>query len=173
MIIDDKTEKYDFVCLCAGSDTEYIYKLEGFSKKRGQVTHINSRNIFSDINLPICGKGYISPEINNIHVVGSSYSDIDTFEVLEEEHQHNLDSLKVINNEQAEIKTGKVGFRAVSKDHMPVVGNQGRVFVNTCHGSRASVTAPICADIVSSLISGKAPPLEKRELDSLSPNRFN
>ena len=173
LIIDDKTEKYDFVCLCAGSDTEKIYKLEGFSKKRGQVTHIKSKHIFSEINLPICGKGYISPEINNIHVVGSSYSDIDTFEVLEEEHQHNLDNLKVINNEQAEIKTGKVGFRAVSKDHMPVVGNQGRVFVNTCHGSRASVTAPICADIVSSLISGKAPPLEKRELDSLSPNRFN
>ena len=173
LIIDDKTEEYDFVCLCAGSDTDKIYKLEGFSKKRGQVTHINSRDKFSDINLPICGKGYISPEINNIHVVGSSYSDIDTLDVLEEEHQHNLDNLKVIQNEQAEIKAGKVGFRAVSKDHMPVVGNQGRIFVNTCHGSRASVTAPICAEIVSSLISGKAPPLEKRELDSLSPNRFN
>ena len=173
LIINDKTKKYDFVCLCAGSDTEKLYKLEGFSKKRGQVTHINSRNIFSDINLPICGKGYISPEINNIHVVGSSYSDIDTLDVLEEEHQHNLENLKIINNAQAEIKTGKVGFRAVSKDHMPVVGNQGRVFVNTCHGSRASVTAPICAEIVSSLISGKAPPLEKRELESLSPNRFN
>ena len=173
LIINNQTKKYDFVCLCAGSDTEKIYKLEGFSKKRGQVTHINSRHIFSGINLPICGKGYISPEINNIHVVGSSYSDIDTLDVLEEEHQHNLENLKVINNAQAEIKTGKVGFRAVSKDHMPVVGNQGRVFVNTCHGSRASVTAPICADIVSSLISGKAPPLEKRELESLSPNRFN
>ena len=173
LIIKDETKKYDFVCLCAGSDTEKLYKLEGFSKKRGQVTHINSRHIFSDINLPICGKGYISPEINNIHVVGSSYSDIDTLDVLEEEHQHNLENLKVINNAQAEIKTGKVGFRAVSKDHMPVVGNQGRVFVNTCHGSRASVTAPICADIVSSLILGKAPPLEKRELESLSPNRFN
>ena len=173
LIINNKTKKYDFVCLCAGSDTEKIYKLEGFSKKRGQVTHIHSRHIFSDINLPICGKGYISPEINNIHVVGSSYSDIDTLDVLEEEHQHNLENLKIINNAQAEIKAGKVGFRAVSKDHMPVVGNQARVFVNTCHGSRASVTAPICADIVSSLISGKAPPLEKRELESLSPNRFN
>ena len=105
--------------------------------------------------------------------MGSSYSDNDTLDIFEEEHQHNLDNLKVINSEQAEIKSGKVGFRAVSKDHMPVVGNQGRVFVNTCHGSRASVTAPICADVVSSLISGKAPPLEKRELDSLSPNRFN
>ena len=26
MIIDDKTENYDFVCLCAGSDTDKIYK---------------------------------------------------------------------------------------------------------------------------------------------------
>ena len=173
LIADGKIEKYDFVCLCTGSETEKIYKLDGFSKKRGQVTHVNSRDIFSDINLPICAKGYISPEINNIHVVGSSYSDIDTLDILDEEHQHNLDNLKVINSEQAEIKSGKVGFRAVSKDHMPVVGNESRVFVNTCHGSRASVTAPICADVVSSLILGKAPPLEKRELDSLSPNRFN
>ena len=33
LIINDKTKKYDFVCLCAGSDTEKLYKLEGFSKK--------------------------------------------------------------------------------------------------------------------------------------------
>ena len=161
------------MCLCTGSDTEKILKLEGFSKKRGQVTHVKSKPKLSGINLPICGKGYISPEINKIHVVGSSYSDINSLDILEEEHQHNLNNLKVISGEQVEIKTGKAGLRAVSKDHMPVVGNMGRVIINTCHGSRASVTAPICADIVSSLILGKAPPLEKRELESLSPNRFN
>ena len=171
--IDNEKEEYDFVCLCTGSDTEKILKLEGFSKKRGQVTHVKSKPKLSGINLPICGKGYISPEINKIHVVGSSYSDINSLDILEEEHQHNLDNLKVISGERVEIKTGKAGLRAVSKDHMPVVGNRGRVIINTCHGSRASVTAPICADIVSSLISGKAAPLENRELDSLSPNRFN
>ena len=173
LLIDNEKEEYDFVCLCTGSDTEKILKLEGFSKKRGQVTHVKSKPKLSGINLPICGKGYISPEINKIHVVGSSYSDINSLDILEEEHQHNLDNLKVISGEQVEIKTGKAGLRAVSKDHMPVVGNMGRVIINTCHGSRASVTAPICADIVSSLISGKAAPLENRELDSLSPNRFN
>jgi len=56
---------------------------------------------------------------------------------------------------------------------MPIVGQINGVFLNTCHGSRASVSAPISAEIIASLIMGTAPPLEERELKALSPLRFN
>jgi glycine/D-amino acid oxidase-like deaminating enzyme len=56
---------------------------------------------------------------------------------------------------------------------MPVVGKRDGIYVNTCHGSRASVTAPISAEIIANKIAEEAPPLMARELESLSPQRFN
>jgi len=70
------------------------------------------------------------------------------------------------------VVSGKVGFRAVSKDHMPIVGEKEWYLHNTCHGSRASVTAPISAEVIASLIGNEAP-LGERELRALSPKRFN
>ena len=89
------------------------------------------------------------------------------------ENLSNMENLKVISDEETKITSGRVGIRAVSLDHMPIVGKKDGIYINTCHGSRASVTAPICAEIISSLITQKAPPLEKREMLSLSPGRFN
>ena len=171
--VEERNFEYTNVCLCTGGESLQLIDIDGLSRKRGQVTHIESRYKFSDINLPICAKGYISPKINNLHVVGSSYSDIEHEDVLEEEHLSNMENLKVISDEETKITSGRVGIRAVSLDHMPIVGKKDGIYINTCHGSRASVTAPICAEIISSLITQKAPPLEKREMLSLSPGRFN
>jgi glycine/D-amino acid oxidase-like deaminating enzyme len=91
----------------------------------------------------------------------------------EEEHLNNLEKLKIITKQPTSVNSGKAGFRAVAKDHMPIVGQINGVFLNTCHGSRASVSAPISAEIIASLIMGTAPPLEERELKALSPLRFN
>ena len=165
--------EYDDVCLCTGSDSSKLVNVDGFSTKRGQVSHIESSEKISQINLPICAKGYISPIVNNIHIVGSSYSNHGHTEITDEEHLSNMTNLKIILDDDAKVKSGKAGLRAVSKDHMPVVGKKDGIFLNTCHGSRASVSAPICAEIISSLITNDSLPLQSRELSSLSPLRFN
>lgn len=165
--------EYDDVCLCTGSDSTKLVNVDGFSTKRGQVSHIESSEKISQINLPICAKGYISPIVNNIHIVGSSYSNHGHTEITDEEHLSNMTNLKIILDDDAKVKSGKAGLRAVSKDHMPVVGKKDGIFLNTCHGSRASVSAPICAEIISSLITNDSLPLQSRELSSLSPLRFN
>ena len=64
-------------------------------------------------------------------------------------------------------------MRAVSRDHLPFVGEIGGVLINTAHGSRASISAPISAEIICSLLTSGAAPVEERELDSLSPSRFS
>ena len=171
--IEKKEFEYKNVCVCAGSDTSKILELDGISIKRGQVTHIESLDRVSKIKLPICAKGYISPQINNIHLVGSSYSDSEVTDLSEEEHIYNLNNLKLIIDQEMNVISGKAGHRSVSKDHMPIVGKKNGLYVNTCHGSRASVTAPISAEIIASMIAGEAPPLMKRELESLSPERFS
>ena len=171
--IGKKKFEYQNVCVCAGSDTANIVDIDGISIKRGQVTHIESLDNISRIKLPICAKGYISPRVNNIHLVGSSYSDSEDTDLSEEEHLYNLNNLKLVIDEEMNVITGQTGHRAVSKDHMPVVGMKDGIYINTCHGSRASVTAPISAEIIASMIVDEAPPLMGRELESLSPERFN
>ena len=171
--IGKKKFEYQNVCVCAGSDTANIVDIDGISIKRGQVTHIESLDNISRIKLPICAKGYISPRVNNIHLVGSSYSDSEDIDLSEEEHLYNLNNLKLVIDEEMNVITGQTGHRAVSKDHMPVVGMKDGIYINTCHGSRASVTAPISAEIIASMIVDEAPPLMGRELESLSPERFN
>ena len=171
--IGEKKFEYQNVCVCAGSETANIVDIDGISIKRGQVTHIESLDNVSRIKLPICAKGYISPRVNNIHLVGSSYSDSEDTDLSEEEHLYNLNNLKLVIDEEMNVITGQTGHRAVSKDHMPVVGMKDGIYINTCHGSRASVTAPISAEIIASMIVDEAPPLMGRELESLSPERFN
>ena len=171
--IGKKKFEYQNVCVCAGSETANIVDIDGISIKRGQVTHIESLDNISRIKLPICAKGYISPRVNNIHLVGSSYSDSEDTDLSEEEHLYNLNNLKLVIDEEMNVITGQTGHRAVSKDHMPVVGMKDGIYINTCHGSRASVTAPISAEIIASMIVDEAPPLMGRELESLSPERFN
>ena len=171
--IGEKKFEYQNVCVCAGSETANIVDIDGISIKRGQVTHIESLDNVSRIKLPICAKGYISPRVNNIHLVGSSYSDSKDTDLSEEEHLYNLNNLKLVIDEEMNVITGQTGHRAVSKDHMPVVGMKDGIYINTCHGSRASVTAPISAEIIASMIVEEAPPLMGRELESLSPERFN
>ena len=171
--IGNKEFKYQNVCLCTGSDTSKILDIDGMNIKRGQVTHIESLDNVSKIKLPICAKGYISPRVNNIHLVGSSYSDSEDNDLSEDDHLYNLNNLKLVIDEEMNVVSGQTGHRAVSKDHMPLVGKKNGIFINTCHGSRASVTAPISAEIIASMIAGEAPPLMGRELESLSPERFN
>ena len=171
--IGKKKFEYQNVCVCAGSETANIVDIDGISIKRGQVTHIESLDNVSRIKLPICAKGYISPRVNNIHLVGSSYSDSEDTDLSEEEHLYNLNNLKLVIDEEMNVITGRTGHRAVSKDHMPIVGMKDGIYINTCHGSRASVTAPISAEIIASMIVEEAPPLMGRELESLSPERFN
>ena len=171
--IGKKAFEYQNVCLCTGSNTSEIFDINGISIKRGQVTHIESLDSVSKIKLPICAKGYISPRVNNIHLVGSSYSDSEDTDLSEDEHLYNLNNLKLVIDEEMNVVSGQTGHRAVSKDHMPVVGKKDGIYINTCHGSRASVTAPISAEIIASMIAGEAPPLMGRELESLSPERFD
>ena len=173
LTVKNKKFEYDEVCICAGSETNDLISVEGFNIKRGQVSHVKSENSITNVKVPICAKGYISPEINGIHVVGSSYSKITHTEIEEEEHASNLENLKIIYDEDVKVSSGKAGIRAVSKDHVPFVGKHDGLYINTCHGSKASVTSPISAEIIASSILNDSFPLEKRELDSLSPERFN
>ena len=63
--------------------------------------------------------------------------------------------------------------RTVTSDHMPIAGDvDSNVWVNLAHGSSGTTSAPFCAEIIASEISGEIPPLQQSHMNTLSPDRF-
>ncbi|MCY3883468.1 MAG: tRNA (5-methylaminomethyl-2-thiouridine)(34)-methyltransferase MnmD, partial [Gammaproteobacteria bacterium] len=63
--------------------------------------------------------------------------------------------------------------RAVTSDHMPIAGRiDSNIWLNLAHGSSGTTSAPFCAEIIASEISGELPPLLQPHMNTLSPDRF-
>ena len=173
IFIEKKISEYDEICLCTGYTSNELIQLPGLSSKRGQVSYVKSSQDIENLKFPICASGYFSPRIGSSHVVGSSYSDVKKDSILEEEHLSNRRKLKAIHDFEVTIVDGKVGFRAVTKDRMPLVGQKKGFYINTGHGSRGSTSAPLCAEIIANLIDNKPLPVENSVKVALEVDRFN
>ncbi len=96
--------------------------------------------------------------------------------------------------------TGRVSFRCTTPDYLPIVGGVAidhritekfsilqhnaqqipnvcgdyypNLFLNIGHGSRGLSYTPLCAEIITSLISGSPPPLPQALIQRLNPARF-
>ena len=93
--------------------------------------------------------------------------------ILEEEHLSNRKKLEAIHDFEVSIVDGKVGFRAVTKDRIPLVGQKNGIYINTGHGSRGSTSAPLCAEIIADFIDNKPLPVENAVKAALGVDRFN
>ena len=173
LIINGEVSEYQDVCLCAGYTSKELLSFSGLSPKRGQISYVDSSKEFENLKFPICASGYFSPKIKGSHVLGSSYSDVTNDSVLEEEHISNKKKLKVIHNFNVNIHGGNVGFRAVTKDRLPLVGCNKGIYVNTGHGSRGSTSSPLCAEIIADLIDNKPLPVDHEVAIALDVNRFS
>ncbi len=173
IVSNKKVIEYEEVCLCTGHASKELIDLTGLSSKRGQVSYVDSSNDLENLKFPICANGYFSPKVNGSHVVGSSYSDTKNDRIDEEEHKSNVEKLKKIHSFNVNIVNGKVGFRAVTKDRMPLVGVKNGIYVNTGHGSRGSTSSPLCAEIIADLIDNKPLPVDNEIITALDLNRFN
>jgi len=91
--------------------------------------------------------------------------------------------------------TGRAALRCVTSDYLPLAGpvldlaqlNQtppryntpagqlpwlDGLYVNTGHGAKGLVNAPICAEAIASLICNEPSPVSNALLSALDPNRF-
>ncbi len=173
LTINGEVSEYQEVCLCAGYTSKELLNLSGLSSKRGQISYVDSSKEFENLKFPICASGYFSPKIKNSHVLGSSYSDVTNELVLEEEHIGNKKKLKAIHDFNVNIHGGNVGFRAVTKDRLPLIGRNKGIYVNTGHGSRGSTSSPLCAEIIADLIDNRPLPVDHEVAIALKANRFN
>ena len=162
----------DHVCLCNAFMVNQFTDFQGVSKKRGQISYISTDKTLKNLEFPICAGGYLSPKSEGKHLIGSSYSKSDSTELIEEEHNENLKKIKIIYDEKIKLQGGRVGFRTVTRDRLPLAGVVNGIHVNIGHGSKGSTSAPLCSEYIADLIDSTTLPVDSFVAEALKPDRF-
>jgi len=168
---------------------------------RGQITFVNATANSRKLKTVICADGYISPSISGKHCLGATFSPGDTStDIRTKDHQANLAMLRRTAPElhqslKSQPATGRAALRCATSDYLPLVGQlldstaltakpprhnadstclpwlEG-LYVNTGHGSKGLITAPLGAELLASMICGEPTPIDAKLLAALDPNRF-
>ena len=167
-----KDYTFDHVCLSCSFDSTDLIELKGLVKKRGQVTYIQDDGELKNLKVPICAEGYISPTSEGIKIVGSTYNNKNNENTTLEDNLENIKKLRLISDQEVKVVGSDSGYRATTRDHLPLVGKTKGIFINIGHGSRGLSSAPITGQFISDLISGSHPVFGKDVIKSLYPERF-
>jgi tRNA 5-methylaminomethyl-2-thiouridine biosynthesis bifunctional protein len=120
--------------------------------------------------------GMVLPPVDGICVVGATYDiDDEDASVRSESQEGNLLRLQAITgfDVKSESLQGRVAFRAVAPDRVPVVGKLGEsVYGAFAYGSRGLIWAALAAELLASRLEGEPLPLEGKLADAMSPLRF-
>jgi tRNA 5-methylaminomethyl-2-thiouridine biosynthesis bifunctional protein len=142
---------------------------------RGQLSHIAADAIDAPHAVVLRG-GMILPPVGGICVVGASF-DLDDADpdLREDSHAGNVERLERMLGQKPDAlpAEGRVSFRAVTPDRLPVVGSlTAGVYGAFAYGSRGLVWAALAAELIASELEGEPLPLEGKLADALHPQRF-
>jgi len=145
---------------------------------RGQVSHLPAA-LFRAPRLPLLRGGFVLPEVGGIAVAGASYDfDDEDPAPRPDGHAGNLARLEGIvpgaaRGLEPALLEGRVGFRAVTRDRLPVAGALAPGLYGAFgYGSRGLVWAALAAELIACLVEGEPLPLEGQLADALAPARF-
>lgn len=162
---------------------------------RGQVSHLPAA-AGTPLKAVLFQVGYAIPEVDGTQLIGASlsYEDDDTNERASD-HADNLARLRLTLPDFAAgldpaTLHGRVGFRPMSPDRLPIVGAVPDTLAPTPNtrlhniprqlglwcvqgfGARGIVWSALMADLLLSQIEGEPLPLERDLVDALDPGRF-
>jgi tRNA 5-methylaminomethyl-2-thiouridine biosynthesis bifunctional protein len=142
---------------------------------RGQLTYLPEGRL-EPPHVVVLRGGMVLPPVDGVCVVGASY-DLDDEDAAPraDSHAGNLERVEQILSQKVDgiPLAGRVGFRAVTPDRLPVVGGiAGNVYGAFAYGSRGLVWAALAAEIIASELDGEPLPVEGRLADALAPQRF-
>jgi tRNA 5-methylaminomethyl-2-thiouridine biosynthesis bifunctional protein len=142
---------------------------------RGQISYVKSNGVSRNLKTNISYGGYITPENNGIHVVGSTFQKWLTHtDVVEEDHIQVLDQLSsaIPTIGALEITGGRAALRTSSQDRFPVIGLHERVLISTAHGSHGIASSLMGAHLIADILRGGIHGLGKSSINALCPGRF-
>lgn len=183
---------------------KFLGDIENVKKVRGQILYYPSHRFPIHMERVILhDDGYFIPNVDGFHIVGATFNPMDlSANVKKEDNSYLLQKLKKIFPEVEEEFdfAGRVSFRAMSNDHLPLVGavpdayafkkeysdlwksniykdyKDGQylpgLFVSIAHGSKGILNSYMAANVISSLISNQSPVINPKLLEKVNPSRF-
>lgn len=163
---------------------------------RGQVTHVPAA-LLPEIAMPLCSDGYVTPAYRDLCSVGATYDNGSEPGLRMESQQENIARLSklfpLLELTLRELPLqGRVGFRCVSPDRLPLVGalpdydalekfrgerlrdvpRHAGLYGLLAYASRGLTWAPLAAELLAAQMSGEPLPLERELCATLDPARF-
>jgi tRNA 5-methylaminomethyl-2-thiouridine biosynthesis bifunctional protein len=161
---------------------------------RGQVSHLPAPT-GAPLHSVVCREGYATPTYQSTHCVGASFQRGGHTDISKTDHTANLERLqRMLPGYCADATpasvSGRVGFRPVSPDKLPMLGQlyhpdarpQGRDFsaverwpglhVASGYGARGLVWSMLMAELLASQLEGEPLPLESELAATVDPARF-
>jgi tRNA 5-methylaminomethyl-2-thiouridine biosynthesis bifunctional protein len=170
--------KTNAVILASGTEATALHPLPHLRLRRvrGQVTYVPAASVDAPRAVVLRG-GMVLPALDELCVVGATYDleDEDPAPRVES-HASNLErAARILPGFAFDPKSvhGRVSFRAVTADRLPVVGNlSGNTYGAFAYGSRGLLWATLAAELIASELEGEPLPIEGVLCDALSPARF-
>lgn len=164
------------------------------SRVRGQVTHLDAKTV---PNLPfvLCREAYMTPAAGGVVCAGATYDDIDDPLLLPSSHHENIRKARALLGDPALASdaplAGRVGFRCIPPDRLPLVGALPDYGAGTermerlqdiarhpglygllGYASRGLIWAPYAAELLAARLEGEPVPLENKLARAIDPGRF-
>jgi tRNA 5-methylaminomethyl-2-thiouridine biosynthesis bifunctional protein len=160
---------------------------------RGQVTHVPAA-MLPPVPFVLCREAYLTPAAQGLCCAGATYdSDLDP--ALRASSQvENIDKLRSLLSDPGLVPElalqGRVGFRCVAPDRLPLVGRlpdfdaagtterlrdvprHTGLYSLLGYASRGLIWAPLAAELLAAQLEGEPLPLEAGLVDALDPARF-
>lgn len=200
---DSVVKKADIVIIANANEAQNFTQSNHIFTKaiRGQVSQLEATAASQELQMIVCGDGYLSPAVNHQHSLGATFSTMQAdLAIPEHDHLSNLNALKTISNPlhlnlQNNIIGGRVALRCTTPDYFPLVGelvdnnalkaatprpngSAGSLpwikglYINVAHGSRGFTSAPLCAELLANLICNEPLAVSEELVSLLNPNRF-
>ena len=163
---------------------------------RGQVTYVDA-GITPQIRPVLCGDGYLTPAANGVCSIGATYDDDHDAALRKTSQDENLARLmKILPDWRVDTAqlplAGRVGFRCVSTDRLPLVGALPDTMEQSTlrepqlkdiprlpglygllgFASRGLIWAPLAAELLAAELNGEPLPIESELAAALDPARF-
>ena len=199
--LQKSTLEADIVVICNANDVKQFNQCASvaITPVRGQINFFTETEASKNLKTIVCSDHFISPAVAGLHTTGTTYAPNDSNPKLSEKDTYeNLLALRKISTElfdSANNVTGRVSWRSQTLDYRPLAGqlldevkirsNPPRynadpaslpwlsgLYVNAGHGSKGMITAPLCGELIASLITANALPINAKLASSLNPSRF-
>jgi tRNA 5-methylaminomethyl-2-thiouridine biosynthesis bifunctional protein len=166
----------DAVVLANAADAKAFVDVP-LGRVRGQVTRLIPNDISRRLQTNLSYGGYLTPPMGNgLHMCGATFQPWGTSdEVLEEDHGHNIRSLmEAVPAIGHDLKAegGWTGFRASTRDRLPLVGAYGPLYLSCGHGSHGIISGLMAGAFIAQSLVGGPLPLGNFAVSCVDPKRF-